>query len=702
MKTLGLHFFTTRGLRRQGRLSRSSGLVAALLFGVPGLVGAQTPPQTPRTPTPATTSKYVLGAGDTLNIVVAGHAEFNQTLTIPPDGTVTLARLGTVRLSGKTRLQVQNELSALVITRARIRQPQVAVSITGLKPIPVERVVLSGDVPRAGSFDISKGQRLSVLLANVGLQDRLEERRATLTRGAKTSALDLKAAANTPRGVADIQLRGGDVISVRQLTPGRITLDGDVTRAGEYELHLNPRGAMELNLAPRLSDLLRKAGGLREASNPILPVGTEMPGAAPGTAPALTPAEKTVYEAYLQRGGRKIELKPETALTDDNSAANIRLLPGDVVRVKIVPPKPNITVYLDGLDKQLAAKSVREDTTVLELLASAGGTAKVSEGVTGTLRRGAQVSPLDLNALLLNSESPANVKLQSGDIVQMREPDTITVRVEGGVVRPGPLRLKPGSTIFEALLDAGNLSIPREETRLIIARKEADGTQNTFTANAADILTTANMETNAVLREGDILNVLQVQKQTVFISGQVNTPGLFQLREGEGLPQLIIRAGGAKEDALLTQISVKRNGEVVKVDAYDSIKTNAPLKFDLQNDDVVLVPQNLNRVLVMEAVSKPGYYAIPERGQLTLLDLVAQAGPATKTNKIVLMRAGADGAIDQKVKPREIKLEDVRNGKASNVVLQPRDIVYVPSPSSGPNFFQKVLPILSFSRFFGF
>jgi len=424
-------------------LGGAFGLAGALFLSGPTLSLAQAAP-----PTARTSSGYILGAGDALSIVVAGQPDFNQSLTVPPDGVVTLARLGTLKLSGKTRLQVQNELTVLLIKRARIRQPQIAVTITGVRPIPVERVVLSGDVPRAGSFDISKRQRLSVLLANVGLQDRLEERRATLTRGATTSTLNLKAAANTPRGAADIELRNGDVISVRQIVSGRVTLDGDVARPGEYELHLNPRSAMELSLAPRLSDLLRKAGGLREAANPIVPVGVE---GAPGDTPLLSPKEKTVYDAYLQRGGRKIELKPEAALTDITGAANVPLLPGDIVRVKIVPPKPNITVYLDGLDKQIGAKSVKEDTTVLELLASAGGTAKASEGVTGTVRRGVAILPLDLPALLLNSESPANLKLQSGDIVQLREPDTIGVRLVGEVAKAGPLRLKPGARILDAV-----------------------------------------------------------------------------------------------------------------------------------------------------------------------------------------------------------------------------------------------------------
>ena len=685
----------------------SAGLTLSLIFVAPALLSTRAFSQV------APVVSYKLGAGDSIKIAVADHADFEQELVIPPDGTVTIPRLGTLKLAGKTRVQVQNELRVLLISRARIRQPQVAVSITQLRPKAVQRVVLSGDVPRAGSFDIAPKQRLSVLLANVGLQERLEERRATLTRGASTFALDLKAATDHPRTVADIELRGGDVISVRQITPGRVSLDGDVARPGDYELHANPRGAQELGLNPKLDDLIRKAGGLRGTQTPVplstngqtLTNPTPNLGVFPNLGQPAIPTVPTAYSATLQRGGAQTTLNVEAAIGQPMSVSNITLRAGDVVRVQVVPPKPNMTVYLDGLVNQSGAQSVKEGTTVLELLASVGGPTKAPDEIVANVRRGNQLLPVDLKRLLLSSDSRANLTLQNGDILQLRDPDSVSVRVAGEVAKPGTVRLKTGSTIFEAILESGGLAIPREDARLSVLRKGANGTQRVIEANVAGIVTLQDVSTNIPLKDGDLLNVSEVQKQTVFISGEINAPGPFQLREGESLPELIIRAGGVKDDALLTQVSVERQGTVLKVDAYSAIKNGTPLDFKLQNQDRVLVPQNLNRVLVMEAVAKPGYYAIPERGQLTLLDLIAQAQPSASTKKVVLLRAGADGVVDKNIKPREIQLQDVRAGKEGQIVLQPRDIVYVISPKGPSNIlrfdsacFELVAPIFLKSR----
>lgn len=183
------------------------------------------------------------------------------------------------------------------------------------------------------------------------------------------------------------------------------------------------------------------------------------------------------------------------------------------------------------------------------------------------------------------------------------------------------------------------------------------------------------------------------------ISGQVNTQNSFSLREGEGLPELIIRAGGAKPDAALTRVSVTRGGKVLNVDAYDAVKDGKPLPFALQDGDFVVIPENTNRVLVMEAVVRPGYYAIPERGRLTLLDALAQATPQQNTKTVLITRAKADGSIDLGAAPRTVSLDDLRRGKQANFDLSPRDILFVPSAKSPRNFLQ-TLSSLSIFRMF--
>lgn len=648
---------------------------------------------------------YILGAGDVLRVVVGGYPEFSQeAVMVPPDGTVTLPDFGTLRLSGKTRLAVQRELAGTLKRKIGMRNPAVAVSITQFRSGIAGRVLLGGDVPRSGTFDIREGHRLSELLADAGLQTRLEERRATLTRRGGTIALNLKAAAAAPRGAADIALRPGDSITVRQIKAGRITLLGDLARTGVYEMHPIPLSgeAMELGLQPRLSDLITKAGGLRSNNSSVLASqGTAASAVAGGQSPAEASAllgsvaAPASYTGFLQRGGQRLALDPEAALAQISGPANIRLQNGDFVTLQAVQP---VTVYLDGLASRTGSFQVAPGSGVLELITTAGGLTKAPSEIIASVRRGTQVLPLDLSALLLSSDNGANLKLQNGDIVQLREPKSIEIQVAGRVAKPGVLRLKPGSTILDALLASGGLSVAAEDARLNVLRKELNGTQRLLQADAAGIVGLRDISTNFALQNGDLVNIAQNASQSVTISGQVNAPNSFQLRAGEGLAELVVRAGGARSDAALTRINVKRGTEVIEVDAYDAIKEGKPLNFALQDGDFVFIPQNLNRVLVMEAVAKPGYYSIPERGRLTLLDVLAEATPQQNTKVALITRARPDGTVDLNQKPREVKLDKLRRG-TENIVLSPRDIVFVPSPQPKRSFLQ-TLSSLSLLRAF--
>ncbi len=661
---------------------------------------------------------YILGPGDVLRISVAGFPEFSQeTLAVPPDGSASLARIGTIRLSGRTRAAVQEEVRQRLIARVRLRDPQVTVTLLTVRSGIIGDASLSGDVPRSGNFPLHENERLSSLLAEAGLNDRLDEKRATLSRAGASYALDLRGAAMHPGSKADVLLRAGDAIAVRTLAPAKIVVLGDVARPGVYELHRQPRPeAYELGLAPRLSDLLIRAGDL---AFPGSGAGTSgggagtggggagtggggagtsgggagtggggTTGAVSGSAPA-SPGAPVSYAATLQRDGARLPLDVEAARDDVFGPANIFLHAGDTVSVRLVRP---ITVYLDGATAKTGSFELAPGAGVLQLLVLGGPLSRAPGELKASIRRGDTTMPFDLSALLLSSESSANVRLQNGDIVQLREPETVSVRVAGEVAKTGPLKVRPGATILDALLAAGGVSssTPVQSARLSVLRQEGDGSQRVYEANAAGILGLTDVSTNMVLRDGDIINLARGEDQTVFVAGQVATPGTYPLGTGDSLAQLIVRAGGAKDDAALTRVRVSRRATdktpatEVTIDAYDAVKTGAPLPFALKAGDTISVPLNTNQVLAMQAFAKPGYYAIPERGQLTLFDFLAKAQVAPGVRRLYISQADANGKIDPKTTPvRTIKLDDIPRGRQQNFALEPREVIYAESPK-GP------------------
>lgn len=707
-------------LRPLARL-RSALRPAALLLGAFSLAPAAIHAQGFGAAAAARSQSYPLGPGDVLRLTVAGFPEYSQdSIIVPPDGIVSFARLGPIRLSGRTSGSVQSEIRQKLIARVRLRNPQVALIITQVRPEKSGSITLIGDVPRPGNFSIRETQRLrlSDLLAQAGLNERLEERRATLIRGGRATSLDLLAAATRPGAGADVRLQAGDSIAVSVVAAGKITVQGDVERPGVYELHRTPRAQdLELGLAPRLSDLLTRAGGLKSSEGsgaPIPPAsGTGNSGAprspfavgadeatGTGTGTGGTSKKAAVssasYSATLQRDGAKRALDVEAATNDVSGAANIFLRAGDVISIRTVRP---IAVYLNGAVTKPGLYELAPGAGVLQLLTLGGPLTRSPGDLRANIRRGDETIPLDLPELLISSSTGANVRLQNADTVQLNEPETLGVSVAGQVARPGTVKVRPGSTVLDALLAVGGVApgTPLEGAHLDILRHESDGSQRVYHANAAGVLGYTDMTTNMLLREGDIINLERGAEQTVFVSGEVQNPGSFTINEGEGLAQIVARAGGPKEDARLASVRVThRGGKEEVVNAFDAVRNGRPLDYKLKAGDIVNVPVNLDRVLAVGgSFAKPGYYSIPEGGKLTLLDFLGQAQPVTGVKQLYIFKVGADGTVDTREGARtSINLGDLSRGKQANITLSPRDVILADPPKGPkPSIFQVLGPL---------
>jgi len=104
---------------------------------------------------------------------------------------------------------------------------------------------------------------------------------------------------------------------------------------------------------------------------------------------------------------------------------------------------------------------------------------------------------------------------------------------------------------------------------------------------------------SATLNEPEVTLILkEFQKPYFVVSGEVATPGKFEMRENVTAMQAVMLAGGFKETARASQIVVFRkiNTETaeVKVLNLKGIKKTSDLEQDiaLQSGDMLLVPQN--------------------------------------------------------------------------------------------------------------
>lgn len=698
--------------------------------------GSISVPEEPLTYTPG---YYKLGPLDVISILVEGHPEFSDpNILVPSDGRIYLPAAGSMAINGMTIRQVTN-----LVTRKlsnRLREPRVTVSVRSLRSRASGYVNVVGDAVKPQIVQIRPGWRLTEVLAKVGgVADRLDETKATLSRrGVGQIKVDLFQAASRPLSKANLRLKPNDVLSIMNVEP--VTLIGDVEKPAAYRWQT----------ASTLLDAINKAGGLKKtpqdseayvvrrgrrievklqdalafkpganfrlqpgdvvsvkAVDPISLIGAvEKPDTyswqrastvldAVYSAGGLKQAPRDT-RAYIVRHGRKIDVRVEEALDFKNPKDNLALRPGDVLTVEAIPPLH--VAVLGAMARTPGYYEVRRGEGVLEAILKAGGTTGPYDQVIATVRRGDAQLPIDLRRLLIANDPEANIKLQEGDTITLAEIDLIRVQVVGRVTAPGVLRIKPNSTLNDALTLAGGLALPRESARISILRKASDGNDIILKINVVALVDARDPSQNTRLRDGDLITVAEEKARTVFLSGEVVKAGAYQIAEGEGVPELLTRVGGVEAAAALSRVIVRRGDKPYSVDVYGALKRGEKgPNFPLQDGDFVVVPKNTARILVMGAVNNPNYFPIPERGSLTLLEALIGAGFTTQNAKVkevavIRQPTGAQLKPDTPVKPIVVSLDKLRSGQigAGNFVLQPNDIVYVPPATAKASLLQQI------------
>jgi polysaccharide export outer membrane protein len=106
---------------------------------------------------------YLIRSGDRLSIKFPYHTELNEpTLTVRPDGQITLMHIGDVRALGLTVAQLKHQLEKAY--SEVLVNPVISVNLT---EFVMARVFVGGQVNKAGSYELRAGQTLmqAVILA---------------------------------------------------------------------------------------------------------------------------------------------------------------------------------------------------------------------------------------------------------------------------------------------------------------------------------------------------------------------------------------------------------------------------------------------------------------------------------------------------------------------------------------------------------
>jgi len=182
--------------------------------------------------------RYVLHPGDVLDIQYRYTPEFNQTLTVQPDGFISLEIGGDVKVSGRNLEQVRNVI--LTKARTRLASPEL---IVVLKEFQKPYVVVSGEVVQPGKLEMrEKLTALQAVLLAGGFKDSAKSSQILIFRKlnadmAEVKSLNFRTLKRTSDLENDLTLEPGDMILVPR---NRISKIERFVRIASLATFLNP------------------------------------------------------------------------------------------------------------------------------------------------------------------------------------------------------------------------------------------------------------------------------------------------------------------------------------------------------------------------------------------------------------------------------------------------------------------------------
>ncbi len=135
-----------------------------------------------------------------------------------------------------------------------------------------------------------------------------------------------------------------------------------------------------------------------------------------------------------------------------------------------------------------------------------------------------------------------------------------------------------------------------------------------------------------------------VRAITVFVGGEVDRPGQYNLTSMADVGAALALAGGVRRSGSLRNVRVVRAGGGVSVDLYGLIGIGLPPAIRLRDGDRIIVPVIGDTVAVAGAVARPGIYEI--RRGTSVGAVLDYAGGALRPrgNTLAISRITAGGA----------------------------------------------------------
>lgn len=271
----------------------------------------------------------------------------------------------------------------------------------------------------------------------------------------------------------------------------------------------------------------------------------------------------------------------------------------------------------------------------------------------------------------LNLENPRDGNTYAD--VSLGNVRSVNVSMIGEVRQPGSYTVSSLATVFNMLYAAGGPNRSGSWRSIQVIRGDSVAVE----FDLYDLIVNANQKDNVRVVDGDIIRVRPYINR-VRLNGEVKRPGLYEMKEGETLADLMSFSGGFAENAYKERIVIQRTTNIQR--SLSDVKWPEGGDIELRNGDEIeitpIVDRYENRVRIEGAVYRTGNFELTEG--MTLSDLFEKAEGVK--NDAYLERALLIREMDNMMlESIPFSVRDILEGNAPDIELENDDLVRISS-----------------------
>ncbi len=161
---------------------------------------------------------YIIGPGDSLNIIVWRNPELSLSVPVRPDGKISTPLVDELVAQGKTSIEIARDVEKVL--SQLVRDPVVTVIVTSFVGPYSEQIRVVGEAAKPQALPYKqKMTLLDVMIAVGGLTDFADGNAASITRaseGGKRYSVRLKDLIKRGDIAANVEMKPGDILIIPQ------------------------------------------------------------------------------------------------------------------------------------------------------------------------------------------------------------------------------------------------------------------------------------------------------------------------------------------------------------------------------------------------------------------------------------------------------------------------------------------------------